>query len=101
LSELKPWLERVLTAQTEEEIFAILDEFRPLLWSDDERASMAKTYNAKLYQINANQGNTNIKQTEKTSKVKNSSNISKQDAGNQRGESTSSTQELDEDEISL
>lgn len=101
MSELKPWVERILAAQSSEEIFATLDEFRPLLWSDDERASMAKTYNAKVYQIKMNQEINNSKQAEKTSKVKSSSNISKQDAGNQRGESTSSNQELDEDEIGL
>jgi len=101
LSELKPWSERILAAQTTEEVFAILDEFRPLLWSDEERASLSKTYNAKLNQINTNQVNAGNKQLEKTSKGKSSSNISKQDAGNQRGESTSSNQELDEDEIVL
>jgi len=101
LSELQPWLERIVAAQSSEEVFATLDEFRPLLWSNDERETIAKTYNAKLYQIRMSQGINSNKQTEKTSKIKNSSNISKQDAGNQRGESTSSNQELDEDEISL
>jgi hypothetical protein len=101
LSELEPWLERILAAQSIEDIFAILDEFRPLLWSDDERASMAKIYNAKVYQLTANQAINASKPAEKTSKVKKSSNISKQDAGNQRGESTSSNQEVDEDEMGL
>lgn len=97
MSELQPWLDRILSAQSIEEIFAILDDFRPLVWTDEDRASMAKIYNAKLNQLNIG----SEKVPEKAIKSKTSSNISKQEAGNQRGESTSSTQELDEDEISL
>lgn len=52
MSELKPWLDRVINAQSQTEIFAILSEFRPLTWSDEERANIARTYNTKLNQIN-------------------------------------------------
>lgn len=97
MSELQTWLERIHAAQNTEEVFSILDEFRPLLWSDEERATMAKTYNTKLHVLNAPPP----EEKKGKQKAKTTSNISKQDAGNQRGESTSSLQEVDEDEISL
>ncbi len=101
MSDVNLWLERILNSNTAEEIFAIVDEFRPLPWSDDERAKIAKIYNAKLYQLNTNLTIENSRELEKNTKSKRSSEISKQDAGNQRGESTSSIQELEEDEIGL
>ena len=59
---------------------------------------MAKIYNAKLYQLNTNLNTENSKAALKEAKTKTSSEISKQDAGNQRGESVSSIQELEEEE---
>ncbi len=70
MPELSSWLERMIATQSNEEVFAILDEFRPLLWSDDERASMAKIYNAKLHQIRMNQEIDNGKRLEKPAKRK-------------------------------
>lgn len=32
------------SAKRAEDVFAILDEFRPLEWTDDERATMSKLY---------------------------------------------------------
>ena len=42
--EIDPWLERVRKAANAREVFAILEEFRPLSWSAEQRASMAKAY---------------------------------------------------------
>jgi hypothetical protein len=44
LSSLQDWLKRVQAAKSRSELFAILNEFRPLEWTDDERATMAKSY---------------------------------------------------------
>lgn len=42
--DLNSWLNRIRQAETRAQVFAILDEFRPLPWTDEERAQMAKLY---------------------------------------------------------
>jgi hypothetical protein len=42
--DLNSWLNRIRQAETRAQVFAVLDEFRPLSWSDEERSQMAKLY---------------------------------------------------------
>jgi hypothetical protein len=51
MSELQPWLDRVKDAASAAEVFAILDEFRPRMWTDDERSAMSRTYMAALSKL--------------------------------------------------
>src|SRR5262245_54433532 len=48
MSETKPdvkvWIEKVKKSRSREAILALVEEFRPLSWTDDERATMAKCY---------------------------------------------------------
>lgn len=46
--EVSIWTQRIRKAQNAKEVFAILDEFRPLNWTDQERAEMSKYYVRKL-----------------------------------------------------
>lgn len=41
---LSDWLERVSKAEGKAELFKILDEFRPLTWTDNERSQMSRHY---------------------------------------------------------
>lgn len=41
---LDQWIKRIAAANSRTELFAILDEFRPLPWCDEERAQIAKIY---------------------------------------------------------
>ena len=41
---LTDWLNRVSDASDYAEVFKILEEFRPLTWTDNERSQMAKHY---------------------------------------------------------
>lgn len=41
---LNDWMEKISKAKTRKEIFSILDQFRVLEWTDDERARIAKHY---------------------------------------------------------
>jgi hypothetical protein len=45
------WLKRIQEAKTYEEVFAVLDEFRPGKWVDNERALMFKTYTRVLSKL--------------------------------------------------
>lgn len=42
--DLNSWLNRIRQAETRAQVFSILDEFRPLSWTDEERSQMAKLY---------------------------------------------------------
>ncbi|MBK7745687.1 MAG: hypothetical protein IPP57_02685 [Candidatus Obscuribacter sp.] len=42
--DLNAWFKRIQGAKKRSEVFAILDEFRPLPWSDEERSQIAKLY---------------------------------------------------------
>jgi len=42
------WLDRIRSGRDEREIFSILDEFRPLEWTDQERAQMSHVYFRRL-----------------------------------------------------
>ncbi len=42
--DLSAWVKRIQGAKKRSEIFAILEEFRPLPWSDEERSQIAKLY---------------------------------------------------------
>lgn len=43
-TDIKAWLERVKSARSRKEIFAILDEFRDGEWTDGERVQMSHLY---------------------------------------------------------
>jgi hypothetical protein len=43
-TDVQQWISKVKQAQSAKEVFALLDEFRPGPWSDDDRAKMAKAY---------------------------------------------------------
>jgi hypothetical protein len=42
--DLDKWLDRLQKCKSRPELFQLLDEFRPLEWSDEQRAVMAKAY---------------------------------------------------------
>ena len=42
--DLDQWLARVQQCQSRAQVFQLLDEFRPLDWTDEQRAMMGKTY---------------------------------------------------------
>jgi hypothetical protein len=44
MKDFQSWLERVKVAASGQEVFQIVDEFRPGDWTDEERALMSKTY---------------------------------------------------------
>jgi len=43
-NNLEDWLKRVQNARSREDIFAILNEFKALDWTDEQRASMSHAY---------------------------------------------------------
>ncbi len=47
-TDLDCWLWRIRRAQDQAEVFACLDEFRQLDWTDPERSQMSKTYVPRL-----------------------------------------------------
>lgn len=42
--ELSAWVEKLKSARNRTELFAMLDGFRVLEWTDEQRASIAKLY---------------------------------------------------------
>jgi hypothetical protein len=52
-SSLQSWIERVEQAQSQIEIFDILTSFRPLDWSDEQRAKMSRAYIHRLEALEA------------------------------------------------
>jgi hypothetical protein len=42
--ELEQWLRKVERAASRQEVFELLDQFRPLDWTDQQRAAMAHVY---------------------------------------------------------
>ena len=44
LLDISPWLERVSKAKTKKQMYEILEEFRPLGWTDEQRSTIAKLY---------------------------------------------------------
>jgi hypothetical protein len=57
-SSLQHWIENIRIADSAEKVFAILDDFRPLPWKDDERAQMSKVYIRRLEVLNTMSGST-------------------------------------------
>ncbi len=53
LKALNNWIERVKQAQSQQEIFDILTRFRPLDWSDEQRAKMSRAYIHRLEVLEA------------------------------------------------
>lgn len=41
---LADWLGRISHAKNRAEVYEILDQFRPMTWTDNERSQMAKHY---------------------------------------------------------
>ena len=50
---LDSFISRVQKASSAKDVLGILNEFRPLQWSDDERARMAKAYVRVLERVGA------------------------------------------------
>lgn len=42
--DLNPWLTRMRKVQSRSELMAILDEFRPLEWTDEQRSAVSRLY---------------------------------------------------------
>lgn len=42
------WLSKIMRADTADDVLNIVDSFRPLPWTDEERARMSRTYMARL-----------------------------------------------------
>jgi hypothetical protein len=42
--ELSAWIEKIKSARTRTELFAMLDSFRVGEWTDEQRSSIAKLY---------------------------------------------------------
>ncbi len=42
--DLEQWLAKVRQVKDRTELFTLLDQFRPLDWTDEQRSLMAKTY---------------------------------------------------------
>jgi len=51
--DLNSYITRVQKANSAKDVLSVLDEFRPLPWSDDERARMAKAYVRILERVGA------------------------------------------------
>lgn len=49
--DIKSYLDRLSKAKTKSEIYAILDEFRPLNWTDEQRSSVSRFYMRMLESI--------------------------------------------------
>lgn len=43
-SNLDSWLEKIHAAKSRADVFRTLEEFRPLEWTDEQRAAMARAY---------------------------------------------------------
>lgn len=43
-ADLDQWLNKVQACKSRTELFKLLDEFRPLDWTDEQRSVMGKTY---------------------------------------------------------
>jgi hypothetical protein len=44
LSNINYWIEKLKQAGSPEEVFQIVDQFRPLEWTDAQRAAISKLY---------------------------------------------------------
>lgn len=49
--DVKIYLDRLSKAKTKSEIYAILDEFRPLSWTDEQRSAVSRFYMRMLESI--------------------------------------------------
>ncbi|MBY0356557.1 MAG: hypothetical protein K2W82_01035 [Candidatus Obscuribacterales bacterium] len=47
-NDLRPWKARINTATTIGEIFAILNDFRSLSWTDQQRAEISRIYHQRI-----------------------------------------------------
>lgn len=65
LSSLDYWLTRVRQAGGRQEMFDILDEFRSLSWTDEDRAQMSRTYVRRLESVvEVDDGNSQKRRTQ-------------------------------------
>ncbi len=53
-TELNTWLDRIRAADSITLVLAIVEEFRPLEWSDTERSQMSKVYIRKIDSLSGN-----------------------------------------------
>jgi hypothetical protein len=44
MQELPAWIERLKATKNRPQLFALLDQFRVLEWTDEQRSSIAKLY---------------------------------------------------------
>lgn len=49
------WLDRVIRADTTDDVLSIVDSCRPLDWTDEERSRMSRTYNARINGLTASE----------------------------------------------
>jgi len=49
--DLTPWLLKIKSATSRSSVFAILDEFRKLDWTDQQRSAMAKVYMRRIERL--------------------------------------------------
>lgn len=52
--ELEKWIVKFKQAHSREEIFALLDEFRHLEWTDEQRATISRLYIRLLEKVKSN-----------------------------------------------
>lgn len=50
--DLGEWVNLIKTATSKDDVFAILDQFRSLPWTDEQRARISKTYIQLLQHLN-------------------------------------------------
>lgn len=48
---LQDWFNAVQCCKSATEVFALLDKFRPLEWTDEQRAQMSRAYITRLSQL--------------------------------------------------
>lgn len=53
VDDISHWLDRVIRAGTTDDVLAIVESFRPLSWTDQERSRMSRTYIARIDSLTA------------------------------------------------
>ncbi len=55
-SDLQIWLKNVNAAKSRVDVFRLVEQFRPMEWTDEQRAVMAKTYMRALDRLAPGEG---------------------------------------------
>ena len=56
LMELSYWTSRVYRAASRDQVLSIVDEFRPLPWTDEQRSQMSRAYVGRLENLANKEG---------------------------------------------